>query len=128
MEGVCLTALDREEWKQWTARCARHRKDYGLRSKNEYVEPETFLNISKTSRDFSCFVLVSFHVRVSEIKLKTVLFPFYFSDSFSYLFLVRLNFNNTSCAIIQPKPNHNPNKFRTSHLILFCLSSFFERI
>ena len=32
-EGVCLKATDREEWKQWTARCASHKKDYSLRSK-----------------------------------------------------------------------------------------------
>ena len=26
-EDVCLKATDREEWKQWTARCASHWKD-----------------------------------------------------------------------------------------------------
>jgi len=32
-EDVCHKAMDREEWKEWTARCASHRMDYGRRSK-----------------------------------------------------------------------------------------------
>jgi len=26
-EDVCQIAIDREEWNEWTARCASHRKD-----------------------------------------------------------------------------------------------------